>query len=239
MANFNTHMTGAAIVSGTSATALMMIQAFPPQTLIVYFILGIVGGILPDIDSDSSIPIRWAFNVLGVAAGFFIILPMRTYYSLLELVFLWGFSFIVIRYGVFALFTKFTVHRGLIHSLPAGAFFALGTVVLTIRAFDVSSLHAWLCGIFVFVGFLTHLVLDELYSVDLRGVRLKRSFGSALSLGSLQAPLKTGALYLLTAALFYLAPPANELLDFALDSGLHQLLLERLLPVHEWFLTFH
>ena len=28
---------------------------------------------------------------------------------------------------------------------------------------------AWLAGGFVFVGYLTHLVLDELYSVDLMG----------------------------------------------------------------------
>jgi hypothetical protein len=96
-------------------------------------------------------------------------------------------------------------------------------------------LNAWLCGTFVFLGFLTHLTLDELYSVDLRGVRVKRSFGSALSFGSFHAPLETGLLYLLTGALFYLAPPISSFLAFICDSRLHQLLIERLLPAGEWF----
>lgn len=237
MADFNTHMVGAAIVSGTSATALMMTHAFPLQTLVIYFILGLVGGILPDIDSDSSIPVRWAFNVLGVTAGFSLVLSVGARYSLAELVFLWGISFIIVRYGIFALFNKLTVHRGLIHSIPAGASFSLGTVLLAVHVFGVSTLHAWFYGVFIFAGFLTHLILDEFYSVDLRGVSLKRSFGSALSFGSLRAPLQTGLLYVLTAVLFYLAPPAHDFLGFVLNSGLRQLLIERLLPTQEWFTT--
>jgi hypothetical protein len=235
MADFNAHMIGAAVVSGTGATVLMMIHAFPPYILMAYFILGMIGGMLPDIDSESSIPIRWTFNVLGVMAGFFWILYLGASYSLIELVLLWGTCFIIIRYGIFFLFTRFTVHRGLIHSIPAGMFFSLGTVILAVRALDVSVLNAWLCGTFVFLGFLTHLTLDELYSVDLRGMRVKRSFGSALSFGSFRAPLKTGSLYLLVGALFYLAPPMDSFLAFIRSSRLHRLLIERLLPAEEWF----
>lgn len=235
MANFNTHMMGAAVVSGIGASALMMLHAFPPYLLMAYFVLGVIGGILPDIDSESSIPIRWAFNVLGVMVGFFWVLSLGAYYSLIELVLLWGACFIVIRYGIFFLFARLTVHRGLIHSIPAGVFFSLGTTILAVRVFNVAVLNAWFCGTFVFLGFLTHLTLDELYSVDLRGARLKRSFGSALSLGSFHTPLETGALYLLTGALFYLAPPISSFLAFILNSKLHQLLLERLLPTGQWF----
>lgn len=235
MANFNTHMVGAAVVSGIGATALMMIHAFPPYILMAYFILGVVGGMLPDIDSESSIPIRWTFNVLGIVTGFFLVLYLGSYYSFIELAFLWGACFIIIRYGIFSLFTRFTVHRGLIHSIPAGISFSLGTVIFAVRVLDVSVLNAWFCGTFVLLGFITHLTLDELYSVDLRGIRVKRSFGSALSLGSFHAPLGTGLLYLLTGTLLYLAPPINSFLAFILNSKLHQLLFERLLPPGQWF----
>jgi hypothetical protein len=235
MANFNTHMMGAAVISGIGATALMMIHAFPAYILMAYFTLGMIGGMLPDIDSESSIPIRWAFNVLGVMAGFFWVLYLGAYYSLIELVLLWGACFIIIRYGIFSLFTRFTTHRGLIHSIPAGISFSLGTVIFAVRVLDVSVLNAWFCGTFVLLGFLTHLTLDELYSVDLRGIRVKRSFGSALSLGSFHAPLGTGMLYLLTGALVYLAPPMDSFLAFIRSSRLHQLLFERLLPAEEWF----
>ena len=32
----------------------------------------------------------------------------------------------------------------------------------------------------VILGFLSHLLLDEMFSVDLRGTRIKRSFGTAM-----------------------------------------------------------
>ena len=35
-------------------------------------------------------------------------------------------------------------------------------------------------GIILFVGYITHLVLDELYAINLAGLELKRSFGTAL-----------------------------------------------------------
>ncbi|QBQ53486.1 metal-dependent hydrolase [Nitrosococcus wardiae] len=237
MADFNTHMIGAAAVSGIGATVLMMTHTFPAQILMTYFVLGVVGGMLPDIDSDSSIPVRWTFNVLGVITGFFLVLYLGAHYSLIELVLLWGASFIIIRYGIFSLFTQLTVHRGLIHSIPAALFFSLGTVVLAVQALEVPVLNAWLCGTFVFLGFLTHLVLDELYSVDLMGVSVKRSFGTALNLGSFRAPLKTGLLYLLTGALFYLAPPIDDFLAFIFNSRVQQLFVERLFPVEGWFNT--
>jgi hypothetical protein len=235
MANFNTHMIGAAVVSGIGATALMMIHAFQSSILMAYFILGVVGGMLPDIDSESSIPIRWIFNVLGIVTGFFLVLYLGSYYSFIELAFLWGACFIVIRYGIFSLFTRFTTHRGLIHSIPAGISFSLGTVIFAVRVLDVSVLNAWFCGTFLLLGFLTHLTLDELYSVDLRGIRVKRSFGSALSLGSFHSPLGTGLLYLLTGTLLYFAPPMDSFLAFIRSSRLHQLLFERLLPAEGWF----
>lgn len=237
MADFNTHMVAAAVVSGIGATVLMMTHTFSPQLLLTYFILGVVGGMLPDIDSDSSIPVRWTFNVLGVMAGFFLVLYLGVHYSLIELVLLWSASFILIRYGIFSLFTQFTVHRGLIHSIPAALFFSLGTVVLAVRVLEVAVLQAWLCGAFIFLGFLTHLILDELYSVDLMGISVKRSFGTALNFGSFRTPLKTGLLYLLTGALFYLAPPVDSFLAFIFDSHIHRLLSERLLPVEGWFNT--
>lgn len=238
MADFNTHVIGASIVSGTSATALMMLYSFPTQTLMMYFMLGILGGILPDIDSDSSIPLRWIFNLLGMLTGFFLVLSVGAYYSLTELVILWCLSFIIVRYGIFFIFANFTIHRGLVHSIPAAAFFSLCAVLLAVRVFYISAVSAWLCGAFVLMGFLTHLLLDELCSVNLAGVYLKRSFGSALSFGSTHAPLTTGLLYLLTAVFFYLTPPMHGFIDLISNSSMHHLFLERLFPKQGWFNVF-
>ncbi|CAB1274357.1 metal-dependent hydrolase [Candidatus Nitrosacidococcus tergens] len=233
MANFNTHITGAMIVSGIGITALMVTRTFPISTLTAYFILGVIGGILPDIDSKSSIAIRWIFNTLGITMGFFGVLYGNIIYSLslLELILVWVGIFILIRYGLASLFTRLTIHRGLIHSIPMGIAITLTFVITSRYILSISILEAWFSGTFLLLGFITHLLLDELYSVDLRGIRLKRSFGTALSLGSLQAPIKTLLLYLFTGTMIYYAPPIDSFLHFIQDDRLHQLLIKKLLPL--------
>jgi hypothetical protein len=235
MADFKTHMLGAAAVSGILATGLFMTESMPDQTIVGCFVLGVTGGLLPDIDSDTSIPLRMGFNLLAVVAGFMLVFGLGQQYSLAELVILWLICFLGIRYGVFSLFTRVTVHRGLIHSIPAGIFFGLLTTVLAHHCFETTVLHAWLYGAFLFMGFLVHLLLDEFFSVNLVGMALKNSFGSALNLGSLTNPFGTLALYSAIVGLFYLSPPVNVFIAFIANGNIHRNMLNRLLPDQGWF----
>jgi hypothetical protein len=52
----------------------------------------------------------------------------------------------------------------------------------------------------LFIGFLTHLVLDEIYSVDVMDVHIKKSFGTALKLVDTRNPAASSAMVV--------APPA-------------------------------
>ena len=235
MANFNTHLMGAAVASGIIATGLVMTGAVPHQAVVSYFILGVIGGLLPDIDSPCSIPIRLTFNVLAVTAGFLAMFAVGQRFSLAELVILWIVCFLVVRYCVFSLFIHFTVHRGLIHSIPAGIACGLLTTLFAYRLLGTSALHAWNCGIFVLIGFLLHLLLDELYSVNLLGMELKNSFGSALSLGSTDNLLGSLALYLAVIILFYFSPPLDTFEKVMLDHETYRYLLQRVLPSRGWF----
>jgi hypothetical protein len=58
------------------------------------------------------------------------------------------------------------------------------------------------------MGATVHLLLDELYSVDLSGLRIKRSFGTALKLTDWTQPLFSALM--LTACLggFWISPSA-------------------------------
>lgn len=235
MADFKTHMIGAAAVSGITATHLMLAGMVNSQELMGYFVLGVIGGLLPDIDSDTSIPLRMAFSVLAVISGFLIVLKFGPRYSLIELILLWTLAFVGLRYCVFNLFLRLTVHRGLIHSIPAGAAFGLATTLLTHRVFGGTPLQAWMGGAFVFMGFLVHLLLDEIYSVDLRGVKLKRSFGSAFNLGSWTNLWGTLALYLGIIGLLSLTPPADAFIQNLLVVIDYRELSSQFLPVKGWF----
>ncbi|HXH03045.1 MAG TPA: metal-dependent hydrolase [Candidatus Competibacteraceae bacterium] len=230
MADFRTHLLGAAAVSGAAATGLLLAGAAGREAVVGYFSLGVIGGLLPDIDSETSIPVRVAFTVLALLAAFLMVFVFAARYSLIELFILGVASFAVVRYGVFSLFSRFTVHRGLIHSIPAGLAFALGTTLLAHRFFAAAPLAAWLCGAFILLGFLVHLTLDELYSVNLMGMRVKSSFGTALCLGSLDNPLGTAALYLLVVLLWLASPSLQPLLGLLLDDATYRVLLERLVP---------
>ncbi|QQS53935.1 MAG: metal-dependent hydrolase [Candidatus Competibacteraceae bacterium] len=236
MANFNTHLMGAAVVSGVTATALVMTGMFPHQAVIGYFVLGVIGGLLPDIDSPHSIPVRIAFMALAVITGFLLVFAFGRRYSLVELLALWLGCFLLLRYGVFVLLDRLTVHRGLIHSIPASIGFGLTTTLIAYYAFNASVIHAWLCGAFVTLGFIVHLLLDEFYSVDLFGKKLlKKSFGTALSLGSLNQPIGTVMLYLTVVGLFLLCPSPRPFVALVLDGATYQGVTQRLLPGEVWF----
>ncbi|MBK7541853.1 MAG: metal-dependent hydrolase [Candidatus Competibacteraceae bacterium] len=236
MADFNTHLMGAAAVSGLAATVLVMAGAAPHQAVIGYFVLGVIGGLLPDIDLPTSIPVRITFATLAVVAGFLVVFTFGRRYSLAELIALWLGCFLLIRYGLFNLLDRFTVHRGLVHTVPGGIGCGLATTAVAFHVFSASAAHAWLCGAFLALGFIVHLLLDEFYSVDLFGRKLlKSSFGTAFSFGSLSQPLGTAALYLLVAGLFLLCPPPKAFAQLVLDGETYRGLSQRLVPRDSWF----
>src|SRR5262249_363996 len=88
-------------------------------------------------------------------------------------------AFLVIRYGISAIFKKYTVHRGIYHSVPAMLIAGMG-VFLVYQSPDVN-LRLYFAG-GTMLGFLSHLILDELGSVDfmVAKITLKKYAGRAL-----------------------------------------------------------
>jgi hypothetical protein len=163
-----------------------------------------LGGLLPDLDSDSGVPVRELFNLAAVAVPLALLRRAADWQLDPEqtlLVFAGTYAFV--RYGVRAVFRQFTVHRGMFHSVPAMVIVGL----LVFLGYKLPSLaeRAFLAT-GAMLGFLSHLVLDELCSVDLSGLvpKLKGSAGSALKMVGPSWPVN-----LLTyAALLALAYPA-------------------------------
>ncbi len=145
------------------------------------------GGMMPDLDSDSGLPIRELFSLAGAIFPLFLVPRLRHSGLNLEqtLCVLIG-SYLFIRYGLSHVLKKFSVHRGMFHSLPALAI--SGLAVFNVYHNDNINLRFYMAG-GMMLGFLSHLVLDEMFAVDLGGVpRLKNSFGTALKLTSSSWP---------------------------------------------------
>ncbi len=122
-------------------------------------------------------------------------------------------NFVMVRYLFLHIFKLLTVHRGVFHSILAILFFSLLITVVSYHLIKVNALSAWLNGCFLGMGILIHLLLDELYSVDLANTRIKRSFGTALKLFNYNGKLASFAMLLATLACFALKPPVLPLLE--------------------------
>jgi membrane-bound metal-dependent hydrolase YbcI (DUF457 family) len=143
-----------------------------------------LGGLLPDLDSDSGVPVRELFGLAGAAVP---LLLLRTLadsgLSAEETLLAAAGAYAVIRYGLANVFRHLTVHRGMFHSIPA--MLVAGLVTFLAYRHPVPELRAYL-ALGVMVGFLSHLVLDELCAVDFRGLtpKLNQFAGSAVKLTS-------------------------------------------------------
>jgi hypothetical protein len=163
-----------------------------------------LGGLLPDLDSDSGVPIRELFGLLATITPFFLISRLQSKGLTSEqiLVVLAG-CYLLIRYVLRFLFQRMTVHRGMFHSVPAMLIAGLAVYLLH---HGPNPLHRMYLAGGTMLGFLSHLVLDELYSVNFLGLRFKlnRYAGSALKFfsPSVYATLVT---YTLLGGMGYLA----------------------------------
>jgi hypothetical protein len=187
MANFKTHLIGGAIASSAGAFASFgqgLSGASETQAL---FAVGVAASLLPDIDADDSKPIRAVFDLAGIVVGFLVAFHFADRLKIVDLVLIWGFVWLAMRFPVRMLFARFTVHRGIWHTLLMALVLALAATIGSDLLLGLTPTLAWLVGGFTLLGYLTHLLLDEFASVDLFDRRVKRSFGTALKPLSLNA----------------------------------------------------
>jgi ABC-type multidrug transport system fused ATPase/permease subunit len=156
-------------------------------------------------------------------------------YSILELWVIWLGVFVGIRYGAYHIFHRNAVHRGIFHSLLAALFFMAATAVICAYGLGLSAVVSWMAGLFVFFGFLIHLILDEVYSVDFTGARIKRSFGSALKLFEYGSPSSSALMAGALLALLLVSPPSAEFRSIIEPSQVNEFFRQRMLPQNGWF----
>ena len=94
---------------------------------------------------------------------------------------------------------------------------------------------AWLAAGFMFLGYLVHLTLDEMYSVDVMDIRIKSSFGTALKLMDFRHPTAGAVMAVATVLALWLSPPVKTFVDGLASRDLWAGLNQRLLPQHSWF----
>jgi LexA-binding, inner membrane-associated putative hydrolase len=210
MANFQGHITTSALLGAAVAAAGAWYFHYDWGIVLLAAGLTTVGGMLPDLDSDSGIPVREMFGLAGVLVPLLLIHQLRRFQLTPEqmLVVLAG-AYLVVRYGVSELFKRITVHRGMYHSVPAMIIAGLAVFLMhrpdhTVAGDELQ--RRLYLSIGVMIGFLSHLVLDEICAVDLMGVvpKLNQFAGSALKLKS-DSWIANGLTYTILIGLGYFA----------------------------------
>lgn len=168
-------------------------------------VCGAAGGLLPDVDSESSISTRLVFTIVAILSALLgasgVYHHVDGEYRLIAPIVTALLTYIFIRYAVSEVFHAVTAHRGVIHSIPMAAACGLGLFHAMSLVLHVPAGTAMWPSLFLAGGFVAHLLLDEIYSVDLQNARLKRSFGTALKLGSRSNLPGTIALYVADVAM--------------------------------------
>ncbi len=213
MANFNTHLSVAGVVSVALATAGIYVQFISVGTAVFCALLGTMGGLLPDIDLHYSRPAKKGFYWASIFLATLTAVLYASYQTgvdkVVHALVLWVVAFCVLKFGIFELFNRLTVHRGMVHSVPYMAMFALLTVYGAFYGLKMTAFVSWVFGAFVFVGALVHLLLDEWYSVNLLGMKLKKSSGTAFKFFEKNKPLHYAILYALVVVLWLFAPDGD------------------------------
>lgn len=203
MPGFRVHITGSSIVGAGYGAAAWFVGDMHPTTCGLAAGLCAVAGMLPDLDSGPGIPLR---ESVAFAAAVVPMMMIHRFHQMglpLEAMILAGaLIYLAIRFGLSWLLKSYSHHRGMFHSLPAAAI-AGQTTFLAFGAED--PLRRYFVSSAVVLGFLTHLVLDEIWSVKMGwfGPKVKKSFGTALKFhGPVMWPnLVTYALALILGAL--------------------------------------
>jgi LexA-binding, inner membrane-associated putative hydrolase len=202
MGNYRQHMAFSSTLGVLYAAGTFVLGGVHWVYGTVAALLATLGGLLPDLDHPVGVELKGFTGILGVLTA--VAVWYRVGRGIPDLPFelhMWLalLSFVFVRHGLRRTLTRLMVHRGISHSFPTCAVW--GAAVYLSYPSDSPLIRLTMAAA-VILGFLSHLVLDEMFSVDLSGARIKRSFGTAMKFWapSLTATL---AMYGLLSVLTY------------------------------------
>ncbi|MCE9630995.1 MAG: metal-dependent hydrolase [Planctomycetia bacterium] len=180
MPGFREHIIGSSMVGAGYGAAAWYLGDMPPMTCALGAGLCAASGMLPDLDSGPGVSLRESVAFAAAIIPLLMIHRFQQWGLPLEAMILAGVAiYMAVRFGLTWLLENHATHRGMLHSLPAAAI--AGQV--TFLAFSSEEpLHRYFVASGVLLGFLSHLVLDEIWAarLGLFGPKVKKSFGTAM-----------------------------------------------------------
>lgn len=186
MASFRTHFS-VGIASGVLSAFAVTSLALVPNSWSFAILIALavtLGAQLPDMDSDSGLPFHITFSSLSLVTATLTGMYVWQNYpeNYLYLVIAPLVAFVLVWGVIGTIFKRFTKHRGMAHSIPAAVLAGLVSFALT-SWLGFADWQSFLLGIAMSIGYLIHLILDEVWAgFNFHGQLFvpNKAFGSAL-----------------------------------------------------------
>jgi hypothetical protein len=166
----------------------------------------------PDIDLKDSRPSRALFAGLAVFFSFALLFHFAPKLSIAEMWIMWLATLLSSATGCTRHSTRQRPSRRLAHVDRGHRLRVRHGHHLLLRVRSPGR-RRWLAGGFLLIGFLTHLILDEMYSVDVLGNHIKRSFGTAFKPIDLRNPWGSALMAAAAVALLFMTPSITTFYD--------------------------
>ena len=188
MANYKGHR-NAGVVVGILAAALAYWQFhLDPIEAAAVLVISAVCAILPDLDHPEAKP----GSVLKMVVVYMIPITVYMYlpksvvqkFEITHWIVLFAFSHVILGSIILWLIDMVADHRGLFHSTPAALLCGVACYLsFSYLPFDKRLVF----GGAACLGYFTHLIQDEICSLDMKENKIKRSFGTALDFGDFRS----------------------------------------------------
>ncbi len=167
MAGFKAHLTSGIITGAGIGAAGFFANFLKPTEAIAIAVTGTIGGLLPDLDSDTGKPLALLFQMISILIPVFVYPHFLTFSdgSVPFLICYFTLSYVFINYVICAVIKRITKHRGVMHSIP---FAILCGEMAYLFLTGSGKSFACIAGVSIFAGCMVHLVLDELHSITFK-----------------------------------------------------------------------
>ena len=185
MGNFRQHLKFSSTLGASYASMTWLLIGIDWLYGSIALLFSMLGGMLPDLDSDSGKEIKHITSMTSVASALLfwaasgrvdppIAFEFRVWITLFS-AFFWS-------RGLRWFLGKVTVHRGMFHSIPTC--FIWGSVMYIHYPHENHWVRVYMAS-GIMVGYMSHLLCDEYFSVEsLAGFRVNKAFGTALKFWS-------------------------------------------------------
>ncbi len=196
MAQYQSHISFSVICGiGYALLGIWAFNIFPEHALLASLIVAITG-MLPDVDAKSGAPARELGGFLAAVAPIAMIefFPGLKAGGLARLALVVLLCYFFTRVLVVRALQKFTVHRGMVHSIPAAI---ITSEVVYLLFWDLYWVERVYVSAAAFLGYMSHLLLDASTNVDLLGKALGKAEKKPAALKLTSARLgSTAVMYL-------------------------------------------